>query len=177
MIKKLLLLTAFLALVGTTQAQQFMIGPQLGYFAPKEEGADGSVLFGGAARLKLGSLGVEGAINYRQQTEDFLGSEITTKFYPIMVSGLIYPLPIVYATAGIGWYNYSIELESDYGGFSESGSEIGYHIGGGVELPLGNVVISGDIKYVFMKYQFEDSDTEYNADGFLINATLFFPLN
>ena len=177
MIKKLLFILAFVAFVGTSHAQSFMIGPQLGYYAPKEEGADGSILFGGAARLKLGSLGVEAAINYRQQKEEIYGSELKTSFYPVMVSGLLYPLPILYATAGIGWYNYKVTLESSYGDMSETGSEIGYHLGGGVEIPLGNMVLSGDIKYVFMKYQFENSNTDYNADGFVINATVFFKLN
>lgn len=177
MIRKLLFLSILVTFLGTIQAQSFMIGPQLGYFAPKEKGVDGTVLFGGAARLKLGSLGAEAAINYRQQTEDIYGGELKTAFYPVMVSGLFYPLPIVYATAGIGWYNYKITWKSSFGDVSETGSEIGYHLGGGAEIPLGSVVLSGDIKYIFMKYQFEDSDVEYNADGFVINATLLFPLN
>ena len=57
MTKRILLLLALITFVGTTiPAQSFMLGPQLGYFAPKEEGADGSLLFGGAARLKFGAL-------------------------------------------------------------------------------------------------------------------------
>lgn len=177
MIKKILFLLSFIAFLGTAQAQSFMIGPQLGYSVPSEEEVDGAFLFGAAARLKFGALGAEAAINYRQQTEEVLGADLKTKFYPVMISGLFYPLPIVYATAGIGYYNYKIELESAYGDFSETGSKVGYHLGGGVELPLGGMVLSGDIKYVFMKYQFEGTNSDYNADGFVINATLFFKLN
>jgi hypothetical protein len=177
MMKKLVFLLAIFVFIGSTQAQKLIVGPQLGYFVPAEKDADGSVYLGGAARLKFGSLGVEGAINYRQQSKETIVGKFTTKFYPVMVSGLIYPIPMVYATAGIGWYNYTVELEflghtSDY-----SDSEIGYHIGGGVELPVGNMILSGDIKYIFMEYQFEDSDTDFSADGFVINATLFFKLN
>ena len=179
MIKKLLFILSFCAFIGTAHAQSFMIGPQLGYFAPSEEGSDGSLLFGGAARLKLGSLGVEAAINYRSEKSEDYGVTTKATFYPIMVSGLLYPLPILYATAGIGWYNIKAEIESSYFDYSETFSEIGYHIGGGVELPLGNMILSGDIKYIFLKYQFEEgySSADVKADGFLINATLFFKLN
>ncbi|MBU1099511.1 MAG: porin family protein [Bacteroidetes bacterium] len=178
MIKKVLFLFAILAMVATTtNAQKIMLGPQLGYFAPSQEGTDGSILFGGAVRAKFGSLGIEGAINYRSETTEESGAELKASFYPVMVSALLYPLPIVYGIAGIGWYNYKIEMTyngSSLGDYTDS--EIGYHIGAGAEIPLGNIILAADLKYVFMKYQFENSNTDYDADGLIINATVFFGL-
>lgn len=179
MIKKVLFLFVIIAMIATTtNAQKLMLGPQLGYFAASEEGQDGSLLFGAAARLKFGSLGVEGAINYRSESADEGGVETDASFFPVLISGMLYPLPIIYGTAGIGYYNWKIETSYMGQSFEADGSDIGYHVGAGAEIPLGNLVLSADLKYVFMKYDLDFSGitSEVEANGFIINATLFFKL-
>jgi opacity protein-like surface antigen len=142
--------------VPQTNAQSLKIGPQVGYQKAKD--ADDGKLMGGAAlRLKLTSaLGVEGAINYRQ--EKFNNGTLTVRSWPVMVTGLVYPLPIVYGAVGTGWYNTKFDFEPAGGaaGIEERKQDVGWHFGGGVELPLGNgMKLGGDIRYVFLNYDFD----------------------
>jgi hypothetical protein len=75
---------------------------------------------------------------------------------------LIYPLPIVYGAIGAGWYNTSISYDIPAGALggpmalaSETKQGFGWHFGGGVELPVGEVAkLVGDIRYVFLDYDF-----------------------
>ncbi|MFC2133441.1 outer membrane beta-barrel protein [Bacteroidota bacterium] len=171
MLKKVLLVLV-LGLIFSTQAysQSFLIGPQVGYYKAKDAD-EGDFLFGGAARLKFSSLGVEASINYRQ--EKYADGAVKVTTYPVMLSGMLYVLPVAYGVAGIGWYNYKYEAF----GMEESGSDIGYHIGGGAEISLGSIVLSGDIRYVFLKYQFEDSGMgDQEANFYVITGSVLFPL-
>lgn len=171
MVKKLLLILV-LGLLFTTEgySQSLSLGPQLGYYKAKDAD-EGSFLFGGMARLKFGGLGVEGSISYRQEEYADGAMKITT--YPVMLSGMLYVLPIAYGVAGIGWYNYKYEAF----GMEETGSDIGYHIGAGAEIPLGSIILTGDIRYVFLKYQFDDSyGGEQEANFYIITAGVLFPL-
>lgn len=138
-----------LFVVPQVHAQGFNLGPQLGYH--KSEDADGNFLIGAALRLKLMPIvGVEGSINYRQ--EEF-SDQLTVRSWPVMVSGMIYPLPIVYGVLGAGWYNTTFDFE-DIPGVDEDHTEqeFGWHFGAGVELPVGRSKLTGDIRYVFLDY-------------------------
>lgn len=100
-----------------------------------------------------------------------------------MVTGFFYPIPIAYGAIGVGWYNTSVEyefaatdlLEPD----DETLQEFGWHFGGGVELPVGrNLKLAGDIRYVFIDYEFEEvpGTDDINNDFFIIQAGLLFGL-
>jgi opacity protein-like surface antigen len=154
--KKSLLVIGLIALmVAQVNAQSINFGPQVGYYKAKD--ADEAALMGGAAlRLKLtSSLGIEGSINYRQ--EKYADGALTVKGWPIMATGLIYPIPIVYGAIGFGWYN--VTLDYDQKKFpslkDETMQKVGWHFGGGVELPLGSVLLTGDVRYVFLDYKFK----------------------
>jgi hypothetical protein len=137
-------------------------GPQIGFY--KAQDADASRGIGGVAlRLKLSdALGIEGSINYRK--EEYNNGYVSVKTWPVMVTGLIYPLPIVYGAIGAGWYNTSIDynIPSSVLGTavtisSETKQRFGWHFGGGLELPLGSAAkLVGDIRYVFLDYKFKD---------------------
>lgn len=172
---------ASLFMVTNVTAQGLGLGPQLGY--QKAADAEEGKLMGGAAlRLKLTSaLGVEGSINYRQ--EKYAEGNIKVKSWPILVTGLIYPLPIVYGAIGFGWYNTTFEFESNkplYGGAtSETEQQVGWHFGAGVELPVGtNVKFTGDIRYVFLNYDFDTipGSDEVDSDFYMITVGLLFGL-
>ncbi|OGU59400.1 MAG: hypothetical protein A2V66_16160 [Ignavibacteria bacterium RBG_13_36_8] len=171
MLKKISLLL-FIVLASQAFAQGIAIGPQLGY--QKSKNADeGSVLFGGMVRLKLSpSFAVEGAINYRQEKYNNGTEKVTS--YPIMASALIYILPFAYGVAGAGWYNSKYEV----GGTSETSSPLGYHVGAGAEIALGSIVLTGDIRYVFLKYQFENvsSASDLKANFYVIMAGILLDL-
>ena len=159
-------------------------GPQVGVY--KAQDADNARVMGGAAlRLKLSdALGLEGSINYRE--EEYGNGFVTAKSWPLMVTGLLYPIPIVYGAIGAGWYNTSVEYNFPPGYLgsptlitSDTKQEFGWHFGGGLELPLGDVAsLVGDIRYVFLDYNFQKlpgSDGVKN-NFYVISATLFFGL-
>ena len=159
-------------------------GPQVGIY--KAQDAEGVRLMGGVAlRLRLSELlGVEGSINYRK--EAYNNGFVNVTSWPVMVTGLIYPIPIVYGAIGAGWYNATIDYDFPPGALgppttvaSETKQEFGWHFGGGVELPLGSVAtLVGDIRYVFLDYDFNSfpGSGGVSSDFTVITAGLLFGL-
>jgi opacity protein-like surface antigen len=138
------------------------IGPQIGFYKAKD--ADAARGIGGVAlRIKLNdAIGIEGSINYRK--EDYDNGYVSVRTYPVMLTGLIYVVPVVYGAIGAGWYNTSIDynIPSSVIGntitiSSETKQQFGWHFGGGVELPVGRAAkLVGDIRYVYLDYNFKD---------------------
>ena len=170
-------------LLGTTLtfAQGAGIGPQLGFYKANDAD-DMRVMPGAAFRLKpLPGLGIEASINYRH--EEYLNGAVDVTSWPIMVTGLVYPLPIVYGAMGFGWYNTTIDYNIRSGGTfliaSHTQQDVGWHFGGGLELPLGSSAkLVGDIRYVFLDYDFQGfpgSDGVSN-NFYVITAGLMFGL-
>lgn len=143
------------------------IGPRAGYYSVSDAD-EGTWLFGGAIRLKpIPFFGVEGSVDYRKET--YYDNALTVKSWPVQVTALVYPLPIVYGLAGAGWYYTTFEYDAliftDLGG-SDTTNEFGYHFGGGVEVPLGpGLSVAGDIRYVFLNYDFQDLPGTEQADS------------
>ena len=163
MATRALLISALVILAAISAIAQGSIGfgPQLGIY--KSPDADGVNLMGGAAlRLKFSpALGVEASINYRQAK--YGNGAVDVKSWPVMVTGLFYPFPVLYGAVGAGWYNTTIDysIPSGLPGgstvlSSESKQQFGWHFGGGLEIPLGPVgKLVGDIRYVFLNYNFK----------------------
>jgi len=154
--KTLLLMGLITVLVTQVNAQGFSFGPQLGYY--KAQDADKGSLMGGVAwRLKLmPALGAEASINYRQ--EKYADGALTVRSWPIMVTGLIYPIPMIYGGIGFGWYNVTFDYDQSKLPFFEDETiqKVGWHFGAGVELPAGTQFkLTGDIRYVFLNYDFK----------------------
>ena len=160
-------------------AQSSGFGPQLGYY--KAQDADDGTYTGGLAlRLKLMSVfGVEASINNRQ--EKYANDALTVRSWPVMVTGLIYPVPIAYGAIGFGWY--IVTLHYDQNKFplfaDETTQKVGWHFGGGLELPLGsNITLTGDIRYVFLNYDFKQfpGSNNINSDFTVLTVGLLFGL-
>lgn len=95
-------------MVAQVNAQSISFGPQVGY--NKTRNADGNFMGGVAWRFKLTPiLGLEASINYRQ--EKYVNDALTVRSWPIMVTGLIYPLPIFYGAIDAGWYNTTFDYD------------------------------------------------------------------
>jgi len=153
--KTLLLMGLITLMVAQVNAQSISLGPQVGYY--KVQDADkGSYMGGVAVRLKLiPVIGAEGSINYRQ--EKYADGAVTVRSWPVMVTGLVYPLPFVYGAMGAGWYNTTIDYDQNKlpSVKDETTQKIGWHFGGGVELPVGpSFKLTADIRYVFLNYDF-----------------------
>lgn len=165
---------------GEAEAQGIGLGPQVGY--QKASDADeGRLMAGAALRIKLTrSFGVEGSINYRQ--EKYADGALTVRNWPIMATGLLYILPIVYGAAGAGWYNTTFDYDEEKlgnAGFEDKTTqEFGLHFGGGVELPLGSVTLTGDIRYVLLNYDTEQipGTGDVAANFYMITVGLLFGL-
>jgi opacity protein-like surface antigen len=163
--------------VVAVNAASISIGPQVGYY--KSQDADqGSVMGGAACRLNFTSvLGAEASINYRQ--EKYAHGLVTVKSWPVMVTGLIFPLPVVYGAIGAGWYNTTFDYDQNKLPLltDETTQQFGWHFGGGVELPVGpSLKLTGDIRYVFLDYKFKEipGTGSMRSDFFVITVGLLF---
>jgi opacity protein-like surface antigen len=158
------------------------IGPQIG-FQKAGDADEGRLMFGGFLRLKVSdALGFEGSINYR--TEQYANDMITVRSWPVLASVLFYPVPIVYGIAGAGWYNTTFDFDPGFQQLDlddKTETNFGWHIGAGAEIPVAeNIKLTGDIKYVFLNYDWEDlGDTplnDFNSNFYIINVGLAFGL-
>ncbi len=166
---------------GAAQKSVFL-GPQLGIYKVRDV-EDFSFMGGAAVRFKLSpAIGIEGSVNYR--SDDYADGTVTAQSWPIMVTGLLYPLPGLYGAIGAGWYNttFSFNPPAGYVGpgvDDETSQDFGWHFGGGVELPLGaSVILVGDIRYVFLDYDFTSvpGAEGVNSDFYMIAVGLLFGL-
>jgi len=178
--KKMFLIMGLTALLATqVHAQSIGIGPQVGYYRAQD--ADQGNFTGGVAlRLKLVPfLGAEASIGYRQ--EKYADELLTVRSWPVMVTGLIYPLPMIYGAMGFGWYNTTIDYDQERVPLlkDETAQKIGWHFGGGVELPVGaRFKLTADIRYVFLNYDFKQipGSGDLKSNFYVITAGLLFGL-
>jgi hypothetical protein len=130
------------------------------------------------------ALGLEGSINYR--TEQYAAGYVKATSWPVMVTGLFYPIPFFYGAIGAGWYNTSIQynvpsgvMGGSFSNSSETSQRIGWHFGGGLEVPVGPTAkFVCDVKYVFLDYKFKSvpGTGGVNSDFYVISASLQFGL-
>lgn len=171
--KTLLLLGLAILMVAQVNAQSVSIGPQVGYYRARDAD-EGNFMGGVAVRLKLMPLlGIEASINYRQ--EKYGDDALTVRSWPVMVTGLIYPLPFVYGAMGAGWYNTTMDYDQNKLPLleDETSREVGWHFGGGVELPVGpRFKFTADIRYVFLDYDFKEipGSGDLNSNFYVITA-------
>ena len=134
------------------------LGPHLGI--QKSSGAEGAnYLVGATLRMRLlPVLGAEADIGYRQQK--YGSGALTVREWPVTVTGLLYPLPIIYGGIGGGWYNTTFDYSDTYnqaGYGDETTTKFGWHLAAGVELPASpKVRLFGDVRFVFLDYKFKD---------------------
>jgi opacity protein-like surface antigen len=98
-----------------------------------------------------------------------------------MVTGLIYPIPFAYGAIGGGWYNVTYDFnQNKLPLFTDETTQLfGWHFGGGVEVPAGsNIKLVGDIRYVFLNYDFQTipGSGDPESDFFVIMVALLFSL-
>ncbi|MEO8398290.1 MAG: outer membrane beta-barrel protein [Ignavibacteriaceae bacterium] len=179
-------LILFFAVVSTSAqvpGVKVTIGPQIG-FQKATDADEGKIMFGAAARVHLiVGLTAEASINYR--VESYFNNKVSVKSIPVMISGLIYPLPIIYGVIGAGWYNTKFDYSSDLnllGINDETKQKFGWHFGAGAEIPLGlnsSNYLTADIRYVFLNYDFKTipGTGDTNADFYVITVGLQFGLN
>ncbi|HOT97728.1 MAG TPA: outer membrane beta-barrel protein [bacterium] len=174
--RKMMMLLALLTFVLVLQSEvmaQLYLGPRAGYYKSKD--ADQGQMYGGlAARLAMGGLKIEGAIDYRQEKYD--DGMMTLRSWPVQVSALLYPLPVVYGLAGAGWYHTTVDYDQNKIGLGapedQTTSTLGYHLGAGLELPVSNMKLTADVRYVFLNYDLDNIGNKEQPDSDFLAITL-----
>jgi len=177
--KRLALMGFITLMVGQLNAASISLGPQLGFYKARDAD-NGSFIGGATCRLKFTQvLGAEASINYRQET--YGNDAVTVRSWPVMVTGLLYPLPVVYGAIGAGWYNTTFDYNQNKVPLltDETMQKFGWHFGGGVELPAGPTIkLIGDVRYVFLDYDFQTipGSGDPKSDFFVIMVGVLFTL-
>lgn len=141
---------------------RFAIGVTVAYV--ELQGADeGTMFYGLHARLYLGLLAFEGLVGTAES--EFEDGDGEATLVPIQLSVMLMPfqgIPVrPYGLAGVGWYFHDV----DYSGGLESlededDSTLGFHLGLGLELKVGFLMLHADFRYVFMDDPDLDTDLE-----------------
>jgi opacity protein-like surface antigen len=159
-----------LCLCGSAKATGFGEGAHYSYVHNRDID-DNSGMKGLMARLRSGFFGLETAVDYR--TDD-MSDGAKLKTWPVTVSAMFYPLPLVYGLVGLGLYNSTLDFPSSSPYSDKTDSDLGYLYGAGFEMPLVPLVkLTGDFRYHFVNYRFADipaSIGKVNANAFAINA-------
>jgi opacity protein-like surface antigen len=155
-------------------ALRWSVGPHFGWAKTTSDGTN-TALVGGATRFALAQrLGGELSVDWR--TDDLESGDVRT--IPVQVSGLLYVLPAVHLTAGMGWYHVDASFDAVKDRllrFDDSTWDSGLHVGGGIEIPLGSrSSLTAEARYVFLGYRLEDAGEvlEVDADFFNVIAGL-----
>jgi opacity protein-like surface antigen len=168
-------------LVAKSQTNVFL-GPHLGI--QKSKDADkANYLAGITLRAKLSPIiGLEGDVGYRQQK--YGNDALTVKEWPVTITALIYPAPVLYGGIGAGWYNTTFDYADRFnqaGIDDETTQKFGWHLAAGIEVPASpQMSVFGDIRYVFLKYKIKELPGAVldgaKADFYSINIGLLFRL-
>jgi opacity protein-like surface antigen len=165
------------------QEAKTYIGPQLGW-QKASDAENGKFMPGGTIRIKFTpSFSFEGSLNYRQ--EDYSNGNIRVTTWPVMLTGMIYPINTIYGAIGIGWYNTAIDYSSEYhllGLTDDRQQKFGWHFGAGLELPLSGserspgAILTTDFRYVFLNYNFEKvpGSSDIKSNYFVVTLGLLF---
>jgi opacity protein-like surface antigen len=155
------MILAALVLPGSADAGILALGGHAGYFQVSDNG-ENNFYAGAHARLRLPLLlALEGSLDYRPSSTRTVGvpspgTDLDVTTYPITVSALVYPMPLIYLLGGVGWYNTTIEFSEagvTSGPASETNDNFGSHVGAGLEMSVGgNRSLNAGIRYVFLDY-------------------------
>ena len=166
---------AVLALLApaVARASSFEIVPSAG-LTRAVQGSDQTKASGGLAlRASLTPLFMtEIAGSYR--SEERFNDQLKVRMWPVTASLYLRPAREIYAGAGVGWYQTTLEYADSLGIPNETKQEFGVHAGGGVEVPMGsNLGIDMNGRYVWMRPQ--DSrlvPEKFNPDFWNLNLGL-----
>ena len=151
----LLVLASVLLFQPSPAAAKAQLGLHIGI--QKAQDADNAnTIFGALLRSKTQGWGIEASIDYRQ--EKFYDGHVTVRSWPVMLTLLYYPIPVLHADLGAGWYNTTIDYNADLenlGAEDYTAQRFGWHFGGGVEFPLETVTLTADLRYVFIDYNWK----------------------
>jgi hypothetical protein len=145
---------ACLSFAGVESSRAGEIIPSIGLSKPIEGDVDAKAYGGLALRGNLlPMIKTELAVAYREESR--FNDALKIRMWPVTGSVYLQPIPMIYAGAGVGWYNItydyaeSVPLLKD-----ETKREFGVHVGGGVQVPLAPMLgLDFNGRYVMMREQ------------------------
>lgn len=154
-----------------TPGAETSLGLRAGFHKARDAD-EGTWLGGVQLRLGMGEvLALEGSIEVRR--DEFLDGVAKILSYPVQATLLVYLMKSemsLYLLGGLGWYYSKISFDSSLGVDDETDSDVGFHIGAGVDFGLGeDTSVNGDIRYIFLD---PDSDNLENEDFDTIEFTI-----
>lgn len=161
-----------LILLGVEMARAGEIVPSVGWSHATDEGAGQGTTFGALALRNslVPMLKYELGVAYRSEKLDDAGTKIRQT--PVTASLWLSPVPTLYAGAGIGWYNTTIQHPAGSGLADETTQKMGTHVGGGFLIPIVPSVASLDFggRYVFLDRTTLALPTNTKADFWSVSA-------
>lgn len=137
--------------------------PSLGLTKPRHEdngfqnGSDARMYGGVAFRANLATM-LQTEIGVMYRDEKRAANNVTVRMWPVTASLWLNPVPLLYAGAGVGWYNTTIDYSSSVPLRDETHQDFGVHVGGGVRVPFSpDVLLDLSGRYVFLN----DIDTKF----------------
>ncbi len=152
MLSSVMLGCLLFAAAGSVHAGEII--PSIGLSKPIEGNADAKAFGGLALRGNLlPMIKTELAIAYREESR--FDDALKLKMWPVTGSVYLQPIPMLYAGAGVGWYNITYDYSDDVPLLQdETKQEFGVHVGGGLAVPLAPMVgLDFNGRYVMMREQ------------------------
>lgn len=148
------LLLLAMILLGAQSAHATEIVPSLGISRAVDSDNDQAKMYGGlAVRSDLMPF-VMGEIGAAYRTEERFNGDLKIRQWPVTGSLYLKPLPMLYAGAGVGWYQTTLDYSESSGIKDETTQKFGVHVGGGVQMPLAPALgLDLNGRYVHMQKQ------------------------
>lgn len=144
---------AALALTAPPAAAASEIVPSVGLTRAADNDGDAEVFGSLAFRHRLAPV-LLSEIDVSYRSEDYFDDMLHVRMWPVTASLYLSPVPSLYAGAGVGWYNVTLDYEDDLLFEDDTSQEFGVHVGGGLQVPLApSAAVDLNGRYVFMQEQ------------------------
>lgn len=145
-------LATLLALVATS-ARAAEIIPSVGLTRTIDGGNDTRTFGGLALRAPIVPM-LAGEIGVAYRSESRFDDQLDVRMWPVTASLWVTPVPTVYAGAGVGWYNVTLDYDDALPIEDETRQEFGVHVGGGMRIPVApSATVDLNGRYVMMRDQ------------------------
>jgi opacity protein-like surface antigen len=129
------------------------IVPSVGLTKPIHGGEDANVYSGLAIRDNIAPA-LRGELGFAYRSESRFADQLKVRSWPVTASLYLTPIPIVYAGAGVGWYQTTFDYSNNSPLLRDETKQLfGVHVGGGMEVPLGGPAIDLNGRYVMLQDQ------------------------